>query len=170
MKRITKCIVVFITLVLATVCLGKPVYILTVKDADAQSILLTRKVDPGFEFATLIRHSVQTTPVYEYYRVEKDKTLTVVRTELQDLGWGMPSTLNHKVEFKNNYMIMDKIDRNLKFLPFRVNHIAKPCIIIDNKKIDLTKHVKNDGLIHVYVQKTPNIRYILRGNINVFKK
>lgn len=168
MKTQAKCFVIFVSILVISTYLLKPVYVLTIKDMEKHSILLAQKVEPGFEFATLIRHSVQKTPVYEYYRVEMDDTLTVTRTELQDLGWGMPSTLNHKVEFTDSYMIMDEINRNIQYLPFRVNYIAEPHLIIGDLKVDLIEYVGNDQLINIRVQRLPNVSYILRGKTNVF--
>jgi len=168
MKTKTKYLVILIALLFISIFSLRTVDVLMIKDVEKDSILFAQSVKPGFEFATLIRHSVQKTPVYEYYRVEEDETLTVTRTELQDLGWGMPSILDHKVEFKDNYMIMNDINRNLSFLPFRVNYIAEPYLIIGDKKINLMEHVEDNQLIHVYIQRMWNASYILRGKFNVF--
>jgi len=161
MKKKDAYIITFVLSIILVLYLSKYSYILIIEDAELGKNILAKKVKPGFEFATLIKHSVQKSPVYEYYCVEKDGTVTVTKTMLQDLGWGMPSTSDHKVKFKNDYMIMSGIDRNLDVLIFRVNYIAKPKIIIDNSELDLRKYVRNNKAIKIYVMRDRNISHLM---------
>lgn len=168
MKKKIVCIITIVLLIILIFYLSNYSYILTIEDTERANIILAKKVKPGFEFATLIKHSVQKSYVYEYYRVEKDGTITVTQTKLKDLGWGMPSTSDSKVEFKNGYMTFDDIDRNLNVLPFRVNYIAEPRIIINDKEFNITEYVENNKLIEVYVRKIRNISYLTRSETNAF--
>ncbi|MBN1828024.1 MAG: DUF1850 domain-containing protein [Deltaproteobacteria bacterium] len=152
------------------VWLSHPVRLFLVENKSIGQVLFCRRIDrPGFTFATVIRHSVQKTPVFEYYRLENDGNLLLTGTSLQDLGWGMPSTVNSTIEFKNNFMIIDGINRLLKALPFRVSYIAEPHLIIQGAPIDLRKYVDDSDLIAVYSLLKPYIAYLLRGETNVFQ-
>lgn len=142
--------------------------VLVIKNESNNEILFAERVQPGYQFATLIRHSVQRTPVYEYYRVEGDGKLLVTGTVLQDLGWGMPSDLAHTIKFENGFMVMEEIDRSLQNLPFRISYMAEPCLIIDDEKIDLRKYAGDSELIMIYTSKTPYFISLMRGETHVF--
>lgn len=154
-------IVICLLLLFIIAYLSSYSYILLIKDEIQDRIVITKKVKPSQEFATLIKHSVQKTPVYEFYRIEEDQTLTVTRTKLQDLGWGMPSVLEREVVFKDGFMIMDGINRNLDILHFRVNYIAEPKLIIGDEEIDLKAYIKNNDKICIYIKKIKKIDYLL---------
>lgn len=157
-------------LLLAVSFLFYPTLIVVIKNDSSGSILFSSRERAGYEFATLIKHSVQRTPVYEYYRVEKDGTLLVTATMLQDLGWGMPSTSTGPVKFKNNFMIMDSINRPLQKLPFRISYITNPQLVMEGRNIELNAFVEDGDLIEISVIKQPWIISRIRGDINVFQE
>ncbi|MCR4440772.1 MAG: DUF1850 domain-containing protein [Peptococcaceae bacterium] len=141
-----------------------------IEDADSGKLMFSCGVEPGFEFYTMIRHSVQRTPVYEFYRVEPDGSLVVTKTSLQDLGWGMPSTLQGPVTFTEGFMVMENINRRLNALFFRVSYLAEPRLMVKEKEITLDEFVPDGQLLKIHIDKEPWLYRILRGNTDVFQE
>ena len=161
---------VLITVILVLAVLIKPSLLFVIRNCKTNTVLFSANVKEGYEFVTAIKHSVQKTPVYEYYRVQKDGSLLVTATVLQDLGWGMPSNLSNTVIFSDNYMVMKNINRPLRKLLFRVNYIAKPQIILEGYNVSLDLYARDGDLIEFSAVKLPWIVSRLRSGINVFKE
>ncbi|SKC41797.1 DUF1850 domain-containing protein [Maledivibacter halophilus] len=168
MKK-TKILTALILIIFVVIILIRPVNVFTIKNYHDDEVLLRKKIHAGYEFATLIKHSVHKTPVYEYYKIDKNGKMLITGTALMDLGWGVPSTFDYDFKFENNMIVIENINKIIEFLPFRISYIAKPRLILNNKlKIDLTKYVDNYERIDVSVQKMPYITYLIRGEVNVF--
>lgn len=148
-----------------------PVNVLIINNYHTGEKLLRQKIDTGYEFTTLIKHSVHKTPVYEYYKVDKKGIIYITGTKLQDLGWGVPSTFDCDFEFKDNMMVLSNINKPIKFVPFRISYVAEPHLILNKEvDIDLTKTLDNYQRIDIFVERIPYITYKMRGEINVFKE
>jgi hypothetical protein len=144
--------------------------VLSIVNESRDRTLLRKAVTEGFEFATRIRHSVQLTPVYEYYRIGPGGEIAVVATKLQDLGWGMPSTEKGSVVFKDGFMLFEGISRTLKELRFRVSAINEAVLIIGDRQIDLNPVVGDGELLVFTVRKEPTIIALLKGEVDVFQE
>ena len=142
--------------------------VLVVRNETKEAILLRMNVGAGFEFATKIRHSVQLTPVYEYYRVEADGRLTVTGTKLQDLGWGMPSTEDTHVVFKDGFMYFEGGRRKLEVLRFRVSRMNDAELLIDGRHIELNSCTGDGDLLVFAVLRESFIPSLLKGEYDAF--
>lgn len=148
-----------------------PVNVLKINNYHTGEKLIRQKIDAGYEFTTLIKHSVHKTPVYEYYKVDKNGIIYITGTMLQDLGWGVPSTFDCDFEFKDNMMVLSNINKPIEFVPFRISYIAEPHLILNKEvDIDLTKTLDNYQRIDIFVERIPYIIHKMRGEINVFQE
>lgn len=164
-----KLFVVSILIILIVIILSNPVNVLIIKNYHDGKILYRKKIQDGYEFTTLIKHSVHKTPVYEYYKIDKKGTIFVTGTALMDLGWGVPSTFDNDFKFENNMMVIENINKEIKFLPFRVSYISQPYLIFNNEiTIDLSKNVNNYERIDISVERMLYITYVIRGDVDVF--
>lgn len=167
MKRV-KILIVLAILICAVAVLGRPVNVLVVKNYHQDQVLLRKRIDAGYTFTTLIKHSVHKSPVYEYYQVDRKGKIIIKGTSLQDLGWGVPSTFDYDFKFYNDMMVIENINKPIEFLPFRVSYIAEPYLILGGeRKIDLTKVVDNYERVDVCVERIPYIVYLMRGETDV---
>lgn len=149
----------------------RPVNVLSIKNYHDDEMLFQKKIPAGYEFTTLIKHSVHKTPVYEYYKVDKTGQIYVTGTSLMDLGWGVPSTFDDDLVFKDNMMVITNMNKPIDFLPFRISYIAKPRLILGNvKEINLMQYVDNYERIDISVMQIPYIIYQMRGEIDVFQE
>lgn len=167
----SKLFVALLLITLTGIILSNPVNVLIIKNYHDDEILFRKKIHAGYEFTTLIKHSVHKTPVYEYYKINKKGTILVTGTALMDLGWGVPSTFDYDFKFENNMMVIENINEPIDFLPFRISYIAQPYLILNDEiKIDLKKNVDNYERIDIYVNKIPYLIYLIRGDVDAFEK
>lgn len=133
-------------------------------------VLYRKQITPGYEFATLIKHSVHLTPVYEYYRVEGNGQILITGTKLQDLGWGVPSTFDDDFRFEDDFMVIENMDKPIEFVPFRVSYIAEPRLLLEDleREIILKEAVPNWTRVDIYAKKMPYILLFIRGETDVF--
>lgn len=148
----------------------RSVPVFTIFNESQQKNVFRRIVKEGFEFATLIHHSVQLTPVYEYYRVMENNSFKVIKTKVQDLGWGMPSTEQGHVVFKDGFMEFFQKDKTIQELRFRVSHLTDPMVQMGNDSIPLNPFVGDGELLIFWVKKKRWILALLEGEINVFQE
>jgi len=147
-----------------------PVSVLLIKEYPVGTVLFRACVSNGYSFATKIRHSVHLTPVYECFRVGAHGQLIITGTAFKDLGWGLPSTFCQNIEFKDGFMIVNNINKPIDFIPFRVNFIAKPHLILGNlRDVDLSQYVADGDRIDILIQKVPYIILFFRGEVDEFE-
>lgn len=104
------------------------------------------------EFTLFFIHSVQKTPVYEFFKIQKDNTLSLVKTEYSSYGIGLPYTdEGGNFEIKGNKFILE-LERNFDKIPIRVSPIPKHAIIVNNKTYPLLKFTEPENLIQIYAK------------------
>ena len=110
--------------------LYEPPLYLELRSYPDENLLLAERVVKGDSFATCIRHSVHLSPVYEYYRIEDVGKIVLEATRLKDMGWGVPSTFNNPYRIEDGFMVIESIEKNLPYLPFRVSRINAPRLFL----------------------------------------
>lgn len=142
--------------------------VLTISAGGERGVIFRSTVAEGFTFSTEIRHSVQLTPVYEYFRVDDSGGIELTGTRLRDLGWGMPSTETSPVRMEKGFIIFENIGRRLPELRFRVSHIAEPFLVLGERRIDLRRHFADGELMTVGIEKISLLRVLFGGGKDVF--
>ncbi|WP_198471157.1 DUF1850 domain-containing protein [Acetomicrobium sp. S15 = DSM 107314] len=169
-KYLFRRIILAIFVLVGLVVFLLPVSVLIIKEYSTGAVLFRACVPHGYSFATKIRHSVHLTPVYEYFRVGAHGQLIITGTAFKDLGWGVPSTFRQNIKFENGFMVVNNINKPIDFIPFRVNLIAKPHLILGKlRDVDLLRYVIDGGRIDISIQRVPYIILLIRGEIDEFK-
>lgn len=120
-------------------------------------------VRPGYEFATWIIHSVQLTPVIEYFTVGGDGRITATGMDLEDLGWGLPSTVASTLKVARGKVMIRGCAVTLTELPFRVSYINEPKLILmtDKTVVPLSAIARDGDGLRIRVEKGPGyLRYL----------
>lgn len=99
-------------------------------------------------------HSVEKTPVKEYFTVNGVNDMTMTHTVFESFGWGFPyspadGTISSTDDGKFK-LIMNRPYQNIKM---RVAVQARPCIIHNDKKYDLCGMFGQGTLVEVKVQQ-----------------
>ncbi len=149
-----------------------PVTVLEIRSMDGNNAVFRRRVAPGYSFATIIRHSVHLTPVYEYYSVNDAGKILLRGTRFQDLGWGVPSTFSEDVRIEDGFIVIDGMARSIDLIPFRVSHITSPRLLLDDcaREIDLTLTVNDLDRLDIFTERIFLVQFLLRGEVDVISK
>jgi len=123
--------------------------VLEIKNINKDEILFQEKIFPGYVFATKINHSVQLTPVLEFFEIDKNYHMLLTKTIVKDLGWGMPSTPEGDFSYQNGEMVIKNIDKRVKNFIFRVSFISKPELILRGRTYDLRFLVDDSDALEI---------------------
>lgn len=102
-------------------------------------IIFSMETKAGEEFSTHFIHSVQKTPVEEFFIVNDECNGIILRsTRYHSFGVGLPF-LASDGDFRRegDYFIMDNLNRRIKTLDLRTGVNSELSIIIDNETIKL---------------------------------
>ncbi|NPV70439.1 MAG: DUF1850 domain-containing protein [Firmicutes bacterium] len=130
---------------------------LCVVNAGSGETLFQGPVTPGYKLSTHIIHSVQLTPVTEYFEVDPDGWIVATGMDHADLGWGLPSTVEGSVEIRGGTVRVRGQVVRLRELRFRVSYINRPRLILvtDRRYILLANLVPDGAAVIVRVENRP---------------
>ncbi|MFP4482286.1 MAG: DUF1850 domain-containing protein [Thermovirgaceae bacterium] len=149
-----------------------PVTVLEIENTDARRCIYRQPVRAGYNFATFIRHSVHLTPVYEYYTIDKAGRIILTGTRLQDLGWGVPSTFSEKSRFEEDFLVIEGMNKPIRFIPFRVSHITGPRLLLDggDRVVELSSVTEDMDRLDIRTRRDPRWKQLIRGETDEFPK
>jgi hypothetical protein len=138
---------------------------LTISVPGKRRPLLQIPVSPGYEFATWIIHSVQLTPVVEYFTVGADGLIYATGADFQDLGWGLPSTVSGTTEVSGGKIRIRDLSVSLDEIPFRVSHINEPKLVLitDGISIRLSSIACDGDSLRIRVERRPSYTRLFGG-------
>ncbi len=141
--------------------------ILEIRNIKKNQILFQEKIFPGYVFATKISHSVQLTPVLEFFKIDENYNMLLTKTIVKDLGWGMPSTPEGDFSYQNGEMVIKNINKKIKSFIFRVSYISKPELILRGRTYDLRFLVDDSDALEIgnkRISIISRICFLLRKN------
>lgn len=106
-----------------------PVLIIT-KD---KKTIYTKRLEDG-KFVLTFVHSVEKTPVYEFYEVLADDTLHLFKTRYSSMGAGLPFQAEGRFEVKDGFFEAE-ISRKLKEISLRVSPIDGHGVIFTDEQV-----------------------------------
>lgn len=122
-----------------------------------QKVLIIENIDtdtkvtipvPYRVFTLSFVHSVQKTPVYEYFRISDDNTLILERTKYYSLGVGLPYTEENGSFRNDDGAFIVNLNREFDMLPIRVSPIPEHNITIGNKTYPLLDFAEPENLLN----------------------
>ena len=150
----SKLFFIIILFILFLIVLNIPnIDVLEIKNIDKDEILFQEKIFPGYVFATKIKHSVQLTPVLEFFEIDENYHMLLTKTIVKDLGWGMPSTPEGDFSYQNGEMVIENINREISAFIFRVSYISKPELILMGRTYDLRFLVNDSDALEIKNKK-----------------
>lgn len=152
MKNKKVIIVIFVIILLAIISryqiVNQKILVIHDVDANRKSEICT----PSNKFTLFFIHSVQKTPVYEFFKIQDNNTLSLVKTEFSSFGIGLPYTdEGGELKIKNDRIEL-KFERDFEKIPIRVSPIPEHAIIIDGKKYPLLDFANPENLIEIYAK------------------
>lgn len=156
-----KFFVIIILFILFFIILNVPtMHVLEIENINKNEILFQEKVFPGYVFATRINHSVQLTPVLEFFEIDKNYNILLTKTIVKDLGWGMPSTPVGDFSYQNDEMVIENINKKIPGFIFRVSYISKPELLLMDRTYNLKFLVSDSDALKINSKKVSIISRI----------
>ena len=117
---------------------------------------------PNRRFVLSFIHSVQRTPVHEYFVISGDNKLVLDKTTYHSLGVGLPfSEENGKFISKNGEFVLN-MHREFESIPIRVSPIPKHSITIGGKEYPLLDFADPEDLLTIRAKDRLTIKNISR--------
>lgn len=105
---------------------------------------------PGGQWSIRFTHSVEKTPVDEYFTVNGINDLTMTHTRFESFGWGFPySPADGKISQTDDGRFELIMNRPYKTVKLRVAVQARPCIIHEGKTYDLCDMYGQGTLVEI---------------------
>ena len=131
---------VAIGFLVATILFDKSKICLEVTDAVTGEIYLTEPVDIGDVFSIEFIHSVNKSPVEDFYQIREDG-IYVIKTKYYGFGAGVQTELEdgQRLEYEDNgsSMVITGIDRRMDDLQYIVGTVSDHVLRINNQEISL---------------------------------
>lgn len=139
----------------------------TISDGKTGKVVYIGSIEDFEEFYISFIHSVNRTPVYEYYKIENGR-FVVYKTTFFSYGAGMPDGSDNpdaNIKFVNGKVEIDNINRSLSEFTVLVGTVADHSLHTENISFELDKYVEpqNQALFKI---KRVSIYDILRRQIN----
>ncbi len=131
---------VAIGFLVATILFDKRNISLEVADEEKGEIYLTEPVDIGDTFSIEFIHSVNKSPVEDFYQIREDG-IYVIKTKYYGFGAGVQTELEdgQRLEYEDNgsSMVITGIDRSMDDLQYIVGTVSDHVLRINNQEISL---------------------------------
>lgn len=126
--------------------------VITLKPENNKTVVITTY--PGDQWLIRFTHSVERTPVEEFFTVNGVDDFTMTHTRFESLGWGFPySPADGKLTETDDGRFDLVMNRNFIKVQLRTAVQARPSVIHDNDIYDLCDLFGQGTLIEIHVQR-----------------
>lgn len=124
---------------------------LRMTNRNSGAVVLERPFRPAADrFAFLYIHSVEKTPVWEFYTLDAEGRVVLLETRVQSGGHGLPHPdPGDHYGFEDGYIVIEDMDRMVGRLRIRVNFVRLMEIRTGDVVIDLRDHGRAGDLIEI---------------------
>lgn len=137
-------------------CIGEPVFVLEVNDYHNDRNILQLTINPHEVFYLKTIHSVGLTPYIHIYKIDKEGNIILSGVIFESGGGGFPVPGDGVFSIKDGKFLMDKMNRFIGKLHFRVSPVSKETLLISNIELPLYKMVPEGTLIEIKISKGRN--------------
>lgn len=126
-----------------------------VVEAGNHRILQCWDIHPGSEFVITYTHSVNKTPVDEYFRIREDYTMVLTKTAFRSFGVGIPNELVAGEELRKfpDRMEIVNINRVIPQIVLAVGTVANHQIIVGGHRVKMTDFARPQQTVRIYIRK-----------------
>ncbi|WP_134117930.1 DUF1850 domain-containing protein [Orenia marismortui] len=156
--------IIFIILVVIVVLIGVGLFkedFLVMKEANSGKIIWQKSNVEDLEFAIEYMHSVEKTPVWDYFKVENGKIL-LTGTRYESYGAGLPYLQEYDYIVENEEFIINGIDKVLDNIPVRVSDFAKHKFLVEDKEYKLYEMTRPQNLLIIEVENVSELAMLTR--------
>jgi len=157
----------FIVVIIIIILFFIPVYTLEFRSFSDGELYFIQRVQPDDKFTLKYKHSVELSPVWEIFIIDKDYQVILIETDFLDHGAGLPYTAfnqeifvdeDGKFKIKNMHRVMPSP------IYYMVGTIYENTLYFKNKEINFSLLVGNKILtIEIYMNNFFN--YLVGGKL-----
>jgi hypothetical protein len=154
---------------LAVLCFSSflPCHVLRIEAAREHRTVFVHRIRPDDTFSTTYIHSVEMSPVREYFRVDKHFRIVLYETQFSSCNTGLPTTLSRDEKFYNNgdHLRIANMDRVVPGIDLWVNQKYDNTMQLGEGKILNLPSLAGDTLLRVTIEKVTLFKFLyLKAN------
>ncbi|MEA3486290.1 MAG: DUF1850 domain-containing protein [Thermodesulfobacteriota bacterium] len=139
-----------------------PCHVLQIEAARENQTVFIRIIRPDYRFSTGYIHSVELSPVREYFKIDKNFKIVLYETTFSSCNTGLPTTLSGDEEFYNvgTHLRISNMHRVLPELNLWVNKKYDNTLILGNGEILELPSLAGDTLLRVAIEKLSFLEFL----------
>ena len=143
-----------------SIWLSHEIVAIDITDDTNQKHIFRHLFKPGDSFAFKYIHSVQKTPVWEYYTIDSGGQIVLTATKVKSVGYGMPKPEHgDSYAFKDGFFIVNNLNQPIKVLLIRNTFIRPMTIFCADKVLKLQELANKGDLIRISGFRTSRIGF-----------
>jgi hypothetical protein len=155
-------VLIILTVVLVAAFGFIPLHVLQIDAVREERPVFVRTVRPGDEFSLGYIHSVELSPVRDYFRVDESYGIVLYETTFRSLNTGLPSTLagNERLIREGDHFRVSGMNRALPFIDLQVHEKTDNTLIFGGVESFKLHTLSGDTLLRIRIHKTCLWRYL----------
>jgi len=139
-----------------------PLHVLEVDAIKEEKPVLVRAVRAGDEFSLGYVHSVELSPVRDYFRIDESYRIVLCDTTFQSLNTGLPSTIagDERLIREGDHFRISGMNRSLPFIELRVQERTDNTLIVGGVESFKLHTLTGGTLLRISVKKIPLWNYL----------
>jgi len=158
----------FIVIIIIIILFFIPAYTLEFRSFSNGELYFIQRVKPDDKFTLKYKHSVELSPVWEIFIIDKDYQIVLIETDFLDHGAGLPYTA-----FENEIFVDEdgkfKIKNMHRIMPspiyYMVGTIYENTLYFKNKEINFSLLV-GDKILTIEIYRNNFFNYFRRKLVN----
>ena len=132
-----------------------PCHVLRIEAAKKDRTVFLQIIRPGCEFSTSYIHSVELSPVREYFKTDKKFRIVLYETTFSSCNTGLPTILSgdEKIYTEADYLRVSDMRRILPELNLWVNEKYDNTLTLGNGEVIKLPSLAGDALLRVTVER-----------------
>jgi len=142
-----------------------PLHVLEVDAIKEEKPVLVRAVRAGDEFSLGYIHSVELSPVRDYFRIDESYRIVLYESTFRSLNTGLPSTLtgDERLIREGDHLRVSGMNRSLSFIELRVHEKTDNTLVVGGIESFKLHTLTGGTLLRISVRKIPLWNYLYLG-------
>lgn len=139
-----------------------PCHVLRIEASKKNRTVLVQIIRPDYRFSTKYIHSVELSPVREYFKIDKSFRIVLYETTFSSCNTGLPTTLSGDEKFYDmgTHLRISNMHRTLPELNLWVNKKYDNTLTLGDGEVLKLPSLAGDTLLRVAVEKLPFLKFL----------
>ena len=137
-------------------------YIIQLINRTDDAVFFSKTIYPGERFTFRYIHSVQKTPVYEFYTIDEEGSIILIGTKVKSFGYGLPAPgPNDRRAIENGFLVIKDLNRTIGKLLVRMTFVQPMEFYFGEAIIVPRNYGKAGDLMEISAVKKNRLRVLL---------